>query len=525
VHERDLCGERGCRPGEVDGDAGDAGAGDWEGEEGEGGALGGEGRDEPEDDWVLCRVTTLSQTVKKVILHHRRICYLENIRLNNTKSTVSAKQVLFRPGVAVKAGKLYVYSKKRVIVVRGWPEMAAWTRSGGRSGWARIRPNLNLKAGLLVPLRSKHRELGMGRHGTTIPEHGWRQIDEESTDFERWLAQRREEDRTLTQDYFSNIPQPVKDAVVMFPSRHWHLLVLTLRCEGGLELLQSNPALGFCLASCWVFSNTPSCRASAWMRQAVKKRRRDILGMLGFPATQSAVAVLQKVDAATCTVPALLGLRGLLAEPVLGKTLAHLPAITPRVLAVLGSPALKTMASPGLLHELARPAGCEEPDFVRMMRDARQMALQLGDASVAHRPVTSLHQLRRLHDGLVQLLQSSKLDELIRYRFPSPPVNGTATIVPLHDPKLVIEEGRQMRHCISMHISAIAAGDFYAYRLLQPERATLLLGITKRGWSLSEIQGYCNSPVREDTIRCVGEWLACQHDARGSEHEDLDNTG
>lgn len=438
---------------------------------------------------------------------------------------MGAKQPLFRPGVAIKDGKLYVYSKKRVIVVRGWPQMAAWTRSGGQSGWLRIRPNLNLKAGMLMPLRSMHREPSKSRHGAAIPEQGRRQIEEESTDFERWLAQRREEDRTLTQDYFSNIPQRVRDAVVRFPSRHWHLLVLALRCAGGLELLQSNPALGYCLASCWVFSSTPSGRAVAWIRQAVKKRRRDILGMLGFPATQSAVAVLQKVDAAACTVPALLGLRGLLAEPVWGKTLAHLPAITPRVLAVLGSPALKTMASPGLLHELARPPGREEPDFVRMMRDARQMALQIGDASLAHRPVASLHQLRRLHDGLVQLLQSCKLDELIRYRFPSPPVQGNATIVPLHDPMLVIEEGRQMRHCISMHIPAIAAGDVYAYRLLQPERATLLLGQTSLEWHLREIEGPYNRPVREDTIRIVVEWLAYHHAGRGLGHEDLENSG
>ena len=51
VHKRDSCGERGCGPGEVEGDAGDAGEGDPKGEEGEGGALGGEG-EESEDDWV-----------------------------------------------------------------------------------------------------------------------------------------------------------------------------------------------------------------------------------------------------------------------------------------------------------------------------------------------------------------------------------------------------------------------------------------------------------------------------------------
>jgi hypothetical protein len=51
VRQCDLCGKRGYGFDEVGGDAGAAGAGDWEGEEGEGGALGGEERAE-EEDWV-----------------------------------------------------------------------------------------------------------------------------------------------------------------------------------------------------------------------------------------------------------------------------------------------------------------------------------------------------------------------------------------------------------------------------------------------------------------------------------------
>ena len=51
VRERDPCGEHGCRPGEVEGDAGEDGAGDREGEESQGGALGREG-EKPEEDWV-----------------------------------------------------------------------------------------------------------------------------------------------------------------------------------------------------------------------------------------------------------------------------------------------------------------------------------------------------------------------------------------------------------------------------------------------------------------------------------------
>lgn len=51
MHEFDSCRERGGGPDEVDGDAGDAGAGDRKGAEGEGRTLWGSARGEAED-WV-----------------------------------------------------------------------------------------------------------------------------------------------------------------------------------------------------------------------------------------------------------------------------------------------------------------------------------------------------------------------------------------------------------------------------------------------------------------------------------------
>ena len=49
LRECDSCGEHGYRSGEVDGNAGDAGARDCKGEESEGGALGIEGEGEEGD--------------------------------------------------------------------------------------------------------------------------------------------------------------------------------------------------------------------------------------------------------------------------------------------------------------------------------------------------------------------------------------------------------------------------------------------------------------------------------------------
>jgi hypothetical protein len=64
VRECDLCGERGCRSGEVGSDAGDDRAGDREGEKSEGGTLGGEGRAAAED-WVSAGVIKVTPACHK----------------------------------------------------------------------------------------------------------------------------------------------------------------------------------------------------------------------------------------------------------------------------------------------------------------------------------------------------------------------------------------------------------------------------------------------------------------------------
>jgi hypothetical protein len=73
------------------------------------------------------------------------------------KPGVRNKKFSFRPGVSVKDGKLYAFSEARVIVVKGWPEMAAWTKTRSSSRWARFRPNIHFQEGLIDAVRSRHR--------------------------------------------------------------------------------------------------------------------------------------------------------------------------------------------------------------------------------------------------------------------------------------------------------------------------------------------------------------------------------
>ena len=75
----------------------------------------------------------------------------------------------FRPGVCVKNGKLYAFSDIRVIVVRGWPEMSAWTKTCRRPNGSRLRPHIDLQEGVISARRSRHKGRP-GQHGCYAPE-------------------------------------------------------------------------------------------------------------------------------------------------------------------------------------------------------------------------------------------------------------------------------------------------------------------------------------------------------------------
>jgi hypothetical protein len=75
----------------------------------------------------------------------------------------------FRTGVCVKNGKLYAFSDIRVIVVRGWPEMSAWTKTCRRPNWSRLRPHIDFHEGVISAKRSRHKGRP-GQHGRYAPQ-------------------------------------------------------------------------------------------------------------------------------------------------------------------------------------------------------------------------------------------------------------------------------------------------------------------------------------------------------------------
>ncbi len=463
----------------------------------------------------------------------------------------------FRPGVCVKNNKLYAFSKVRVVVVKGWPEMAAWTKTYSKPQWSRFRPKIDFQEGSIEATRSRHR-CQPGQYNRHAPDRedpfqpnasDWsllewldsekaevREFAKESVLLEwkyspepvqyenssdpvmlKMIQMHKESEaiayeRELVRHFFGDVPWKIRKAVAPFEDRHWHLLVMAARCPGSLDLIMSNPALAYCLASCWAFGPYPSKYATRTMRRLIDSRRRSICGALGFPECESSVSVLSKIPASACCVSWLLTIRDLLKDHAWRKPLLHLPSLNLGVMQFLCSKALRRRATPRLLHELS---GIDGPAMARSASDLMRMQRQLGDAG--KKRFHSVQQFVHLHDELEARIHGTRLaydvhgvdaSDMRSIPFPMPPIPGSEAMIALENFDLLKEEAREQHNCLMTYLGNVVHGDTYFYRVLKPERSTLSLVKNQIGeWRFDQLLKARNEPVSAETRQAVEQWI------------------
>jgi hypothetical protein len=139
----------------------------------------------------------------------------------------------------------------------------------------------------------------------------------------------------------------------------------------------------------------------------------------------------------------------------------------------------------------------------------------------SHTRFRNLAEVQQAHDHLVQQLveiginppntpvpgRITDLTESLAFPFPSPPVPGSSNILPLIRPIELLQEGREMHHCVGSYIPQVQEGSTYIYRVLAPERATLALQRYDNSWSLGQIYGPFNEPVQPSTREAIRSWF------------------
>ncbi|NLN92287.1 MAG: hypothetical protein GX130_03125 [Candidatus Hydrogenedens sp.] len=417
-----------------------------------------------------------------------------------------------------ETGKLYRFSPDKIEVMIAWPEPRAWRKTKQRACWESFRPNIHLtppnseKNSGPDPLALEH-NIDLAAQGNLIPElaalFAKEQSPPERADspgqqllpLEGFLS--REEQWSLA------IPEDIRTLVAGFQQRQWHMLSFLARCGSeARELTENNPALAFALASNWVFHKPAVQRPLRAARNLLRKKQRHILAWLGFPATEATRRILAKIIPESITILQLLYLRDALEEPGMMKRLGHLPALNGGMLRLLTDRRLAPHSSHHLLlNTLRMPMEIRHHATAYLLTDCLAMYELLYPEENAFPQLNSHEEVQGYHDVLMRELHHYQMDE--SSPFPPPPLPGTDTIVPVCSAEELAEEGRIQNHCVATYLPRIVAQkNFYVYKVLAPERATLAIEKRRGLWKLKEVKLANNRSVSLETQRAVQSWIS-----------------
>jgi len=410
----------------------------------------------------------------------------------------------FRPGFVFKDGKGYLFEEGCLDVMRPWPQPAAWRLTRSARGFRHTVPNLDLRAvrRWAAPAFVERRVASyISVHDDLTPQ----QLEQEVERIRAGFTARQESARA----FLGEIPPHVRRIVCRFRHRHWPVLSMLGRAPRSIDLIASNAALGWMLASNPMFHRPNVERPMRACRTWCSRPRPRIAAWLGFPETRSAVRLLGKIEPHALTVDGLRALRARMREgaPIV-RSLAHVPRITRDLLDVVGPLQFAPIVTPALLHHIATADRFDASETVRTLFDVARMALAL-EAEL--RPVRDAAELRNLHDELAERLNAQRRPEVEILDFPDPPLAAEDGIEPIADHPSLIAEGASQHHCVATYAKHVAARRLYVYRITGHERATVSIKPRADGtWRISELKASRNRSVSARTRARVERWLSLE---------------
>ena len=441
-----------------------------------------------------------------------------------------------KPGFGCKNGKLYRFEKRSVLVFAPWPNPQAWFKSH-RKGWHSSRkradkvfsgtlfakgaetvdlpsldtPDLRVWCGDPAQPDPAEIQQFVERHAGRQPAGPQsilrlrQSVQERRTKYERIRAAILLV-RRIQSSYFDAIPEEVRNELLRYTNRRWHLFSLFARCPGALDLSRSNPALCYALASNWVFHKPAVKSPMRAARSLIGKKQKHILDWLGFPGTETARRIMAKTDSKAFDILRMWRFRRALGEPEIVKWLSHMEQINLSVMELVGWRDYRPFISARLLTEVSQEEveGRRRATAIRMFDDTLHMAGEMPEVAWP-RPFSSLRQLEAVHDDLARQREHRwQREGLTCYdgpggellSFPKPPYAGTGHIQPILTPEDLHKEGQEMGHCVGIYDHRVARGQCFVYRVTDSVRATMeIIRSGNDGWIPGQLCLARNRPV------------------------------
>ena len=300
----------------------------------------------------------------------------------------------------------------------------------------------------------------------------------------------------------ASFPADVKSAIELLPRHNALTAHLAVRSESVRDLLINNPFLLWCLCEQGHINSEDLGVADTLARQ----KQRKLCQRVGLNGTQQEVRLLRSAAAVPFNNDDLRAFFRLLKQPGVCNYLSHEKVIsTDDIQLLLRQPWLANCPARSLIPVL------RDRGHRRIFSDVLRMLENIS----ALQQCKTLAALERLHDRLVVDLNGGRSKELMRDEhghllpIPTPPLTATETILPITSQAELIEEGREMHHCIASHLKSVVDGKFAVYRMMAPERLTIeVLVMDGRQVFLREVRGKYNRAPSTESTAIIEKWFA-----------------
>jgi hypothetical protein len=389
------------------------------------------------------------------------------------------------PRFGFRNGWLYFRSGKVLFRFRGWPQLAAEYRSKEEQ-WREM--DLALRDRLVGLFCSDYRtrsDLALIPEGDALRDADTGQM------CMPWIVADDERCFVYGSYHWRQFLKTLPDAFVTHAQRlrcdFFSALELFQQVPAAMDLTQHNPMLAAALARHWEF---PAVGRVDWdaVRLQVRNRRRDIIGWLGFPASEATVNALERVTILGSNVAAIIQRSlAVLNDPVFGPPLTHVPLTDQTVINCLSNPLTKQWLEPRRLKK----AGPKLHDYVLSLFEPINILLEAG--------ALDLESARRLSWGKPDQRTSKWILPYLKpHVLPDAPAPTSWGIERLKSLPEQICEGAEMGHCAGsmLYLLRAADGDVAIYRVTWPVRATLALVNCQQGyWEIEDLKGPHNAEI------------------------------
>lgn len=304
------------------------------------------------------------------------------------------------------------------------------------------------------------------------------------------------------QEWYKCIPENIRHQLKRYPEMGFSLLYHINHYQAAYDLFISSPTL------LWFFLRT--AKSEKWTENKVisllNGKRTNILAACGLPASNAALKLMNNFDFDVFCIKKFWKIKEAYELGYYAK-LNHHKKIDFTLFSVLIR--FPELIGSSLMNHYSTNTWKANVDL--LLQDIKLISAQLDEqelGTIRLRQCKNLYEANLLHDRLIIKLNKRSIDYLPENNFSLPPFLGTEHIIPITGSKELAIEGLTQHHCVRSYENKILDGNYYVYRILQPERATLGIRLNKKmPPTINQLFLSWNKPVSRKTRTSIDSWL------------------